>query len=265
MAYNTAYLGGPIYFGSKGAASFWVYDDTALVATVIAAGYISDARERGMEQGDFVLYRKFDSLSAKTNPSISLHTVTLVTASGATLSSAIGDSSGLTVAVNSTTGTPGVGDDINDGYSLGSLWVETDADEVYANVDTTSGAAVWYPLTDHFCLTFTGISLDNDDDVTSSLPVPFASQLTAAYTVVSSAAGTALNATASLVLSRNATAITNGVITIANAATGGDVDVATPTALNVFAAGDVLNIAVSTTQNITKACNFVAYFKRNAA
>lgn len=265
MAYNTAYLGGPIYFGSKGAASFWVYDDTALVATVIAAGYISDARERGMEQGDFVLYRKFTDLAAKTSPSISLHTVTLVTATGATLSAAIGDSSGLTVAVASATSTPGATQDVNAGFSLGSLWVETDVDEVYVNTDTTSGAAVWYPCTDHFMLTFSGASLATPA-IGMQIPVPVPATLVRAdIALANGAAGnTALNSTATLVMSRNATAITGGTVVITNAATTGDFN-ASPSALNLFAAGDILNVAVSTTQTTARSGNFVAYFKRAAS
>jgi hypothetical protein len=61
MAYNSAYLSGPFYFGGSGAAQMWMYDDTANVATVIASGYISDGNQRGMQPGDFVVYRKYDS------------------------------------------------------------------------------------------------------------------------------------------------------------------------------------------------------------
>ena len=267
MGYNTDYLAGPIYLGSKGAGSIWMYDDTAAVATVIASGYISDGFKHGMEQGDFVVYRKFDSLTAKSNAAISFHNVTVCTEDeDTTLSAAIGDTSGLTVPVVSDTGTPGVGDDINDGYGLGSLWVETDVDEIYANVDTTSGAAVWYPLSDHFMLTLSIADLATPT-TTVPLPVPAPGTLVSAYTVQGYGAATAaLAATATITLSRNATAITGGVITIANAATSGDVDSCAPSALNVFAAGDVLNLLVATTQTQTgNNANFVAYFKRAAS
>lgn len=263
MAYNSAYLSGPIYFGGKGAPSLWVYDDTASAATVIVSGYISDGYQRGMEQGDFILYRKFTSLSAKSSPTVSLHYVTVVTsAEDTTLSAAIGDTSGLTVPVVSGTTTPAATDDTNSGYTPGSLWVETDVDEVYANVDATSGAAIWYPLSDHFMLTYNGINLDADGTLGDiALPLPVPADLVSAYSVLAGS-GTSLSATCSIVLSRNATAITDGTITIANAATGADVDVATPSALNTFAAGDVLNGAVSTTQTSAQTANFVAYFRR---
>jgi hypothetical protein len=38
---------------------------------------------------------------------------------------------------------PGVGDDANDGYEPGSLWVDVSGDAAYVCVDATVGAAVW--------------------------------------------------------------------------------------------------------------------------
>jgi hypothetical protein len=263
MAYNSGYLSGPFYFAGLGAGKAWMYDDTAVAATVIASGYISDGFFRGMEKGDLVFYRQFASLSAKTTPVISLHYVTVCNAAeDTTLSAAYGSTTGLTVPVVSATGTPGVGDDVGDGYALGSIWVETDVDEVYVNTDTTSGAAIWYPITDHFMIC-AAISDLATPTVSIALPVPVPGILASAYTVMGYGATAALAATALVTLSRNATAITNGVITIANAATQGEVDSCTPTALNEFVAGDVLNLLVSTTAVLTgNNANFVAYFKR---
>lgn len=54
MAYTPgtlSLLGGTIEGGWK----FWVYTTADSLATVKGAGYISDAVNRGMEQGDFVL------------------------------------------------------------------------------------------------------------------------------------------------------------------------------------------------------------------
>lgn len=74
--------------------NIWTYDDTVVQATVAAANYISDAAKsntggpgRGMSIGDIVYYRRFASLSPKTSlTSITAHSVTNVTATGATLS-----------------------------------------------------------------------------------------------------------------------------------------------------------------------------------
>ncbi len=265
MAYNTEYLGGPIHFGSKANARMWVYDTTDLVATVIGSGHISDGYDRGLQLGDLVLIRKYDSLTTKANPSISFHTVTAVTsAENTTLSAAYGDDSGLTVPVVSTTGTPGVSDDVDLGYMLGSLWVETDQDQVYVNVDTTDGAAIWRPIIDQFVLTQDGISIDNNGTTGQfRMVVPQPARLIKAMAVVHGATTDANSAL--ITFSRNATVVTNGVITIAGTTAIGGVASCTPTAANVFAANDVLNGVVSGTQNNSSIANVTALFERNAA
>lgn len=45
------------------------------------------------------------------------------------------------------TGAPGVNDDSGDGYSVGSVWIDTTADDAYICLDATSGAAVWKQTT----------------------------------------------------------------------------------------------------------------------
>lgn len=43
-------------------------------------------------------------------------------------------------------GSPGVGDDSDDGYSIGSLWCNTNTGSIYKATDVTVGAAVWEDL-----------------------------------------------------------------------------------------------------------------------
>jgi hypothetical protein len=262
MAYDSGFLGGPIHFGSKGNANFWVLDTVDAVVTAIASGYISDGYLRGMQLGDFVLIRKYDSLVTKANPTISLHTVTAVTsAENTTLSAAVGDSSGLTVPVTSSTGTPGVTSDLDLGYMLGSIWVETDQDQAYVALDVTDGAAVWRPIVDQFVMTETGISIDTDGTTGRiRMAIPQPANLIKAFTVnnaVTTSAGSAI-----ITISRNSTAVTNGVITIDGTTGTGVVDSATPTALNTFAAADVLNGVISGTQTAAATVNFCALFER---
>ncbi len=44
------------------------------------------------------------------------------------------------------TAAPAVGDDADDGWVIGSLWIDTSADTVYMCCDATKGAAVWKQL-----------------------------------------------------------------------------------------------------------------------
>lgn len=41
---------------------------------------------------------------------------------------------------------PTVNDDSGDGYSIGSVWIDTSADQVYMATDVTVGAAIWKQL-----------------------------------------------------------------------------------------------------------------------
>ncbi len=45
--------------GGEIGMKWWVYDTVDAVATVYAAGYISDAKVRGMEKGDIVIVRRW--------------------------------------------------------------------------------------------------------------------------------------------------------------------------------------------------------------
>jgi len=47
----------------------------------------------------------------------------------------------------SATTAPGVGDDSADGYTVGSFWFDTVAEEGYVCLDTSPGAAVWKGIT----------------------------------------------------------------------------------------------------------------------
>lgn len=65
----------------------WFMSGTVADATVLAAGYISDAQSLGMVKGDIVDYL------LTTTPELYTHVVTAVSASGATLGSSPSTSS----------------------------------------------------------------------------------------------------------------------------------------------------------------------------
>jgi len=75
------------------------------------------------------------------------------------------------------------------------------------------------------------------------LVCPHAGAIAKIYTVIDGAVSTAdITITAAI----GVTGVTNGVVTIATAASGaGDVDVATPTAANVVTAGQAINLTVT--------------------
>ncbi len=78
---------------------------------------------------------------------------------------------------------------------------------------------------------------------------PVAGLIKKVYSVIDAALTTG-NAT--LTTKIGATAVTNGVVTITQAASAaGDVDVATPTALNTVAIGDVISVTVGGTNDET--------------
>lgn len=55
---------------------------------------------------------------------------------------------GTVVANNLSASTaPTTGDDSGDGYSIGSLWIDTSGDDGYICLDATSAAAVWKQIT----------------------------------------------------------------------------------------------------------------------
>lgn len=255
MAYDSAYLGGPLYLGSKGGQKLWMLDTVDLIANVIASGYISDAFTRGMEKGDVIIVRRYSALPAKTTlNSVSMHYASaVVDGTGSTLSAAIGDNSGLTVLVGSGTASPDADLDSADGYSVGSLYIETDADRVWICVDNSSGAAIWKPCDNSTVIQMSALALDGT--ATKSLPAPFKFKITGAYSILSGALATG---DATLQLKIGGTNVTNGLITITQSGSAAnDVDSATPTAANTGAAGALIQATVGGTNTATETADLL--------
>ncbi|MDP2206985.1 MAG: hypothetical protein Q8K65_11845 [Alphaproteobacteria bacterium] len=119
------------------------------------------------------------------------------------------------------------------------------------NVVLTEHAAVTQNVLQE--INFEKISTKASDAEVFRFVPSFAGSITKAYSVLNAALATG-NAT--LTLAINGVAVTNGVITATQAGSAaGDVDVATPTALNVFAAGDVITVTVGGASTATATAN----------
>ena len=57
MSYNSANLGMVAHCPGPIGMTIWVYDSVDVTGDVDTAGYISDAKERGMQKGDIVWHR----------------------------------------------------------------------------------------------------------------------------------------------------------------------------------------------------------------
>jgi hypothetical protein len=72
MAFNAAYLSGPLSLGGLAQGKVYIYDSADPLATVIGAGFFAEmgagaspATSRGMEKGDIVIVRLYDSVTTK--------------------------------------------------------------------------------------------------------------------------------------------------------------------------------------------------------
>ncbi|QIG69466.1 putative phage tail fiber protein [Rhizobium phage RHph_N3_13] len=83
---------------------------------------------------------------------------------------------------NATTA-PAVTDDANDGYAVGSVWVNTTADVVYICVDATVGAAVWltYQALDAALTSIAGLTTSADKMIYTTAADTYAVTVLTAY------------------------------------------------------------------------------------
>jgi len=242
MPYNGDHLG-LINIGSKSGRKVFAYTTTDVHTDVDAVGYFTDGATRGMDVGDIVYVIQVNSLTAPTSvTALTMHAVSASnsTTGVASIAAASTTSATVTVKADATTA-PVVGDDTADGYSVGSLFIDVTNDLPYINVDTSAGAAVWVPIRNTVILSFDGLSANGGDAAVARFVAPFNGRIVRVHSVLH---GGAL-ATGDLTLTTAiaGTGVTNGVITVTQSGSAaGDVDVATPTALNTATTGQQITI-----------------------
>lgn len=70
MAYVSADLRKVLDLGGEVGGGLWVLDTPDAVATVYAAGYISDADKKGMRKGDIVIHRRWTTTVPVTDAEV---------------------------------------------------------------------------------------------------------------------------------------------------------------------------------------------------
>ena len=146
---------------------------------------------------------------------------------------------------------------VNVAADLNQLYLQLDTASYYVAIAEGAGEAGWEKRTDTNKYTLHCAMVDISSATVSRVVVPQwgAGNITRITTVIN---GTIATADAVLTASIATTAITNGAVTIAySGSAAGDADSATPTALNVVAAGDVLKVvsgAASTNTILADIC-----------
>jgi hypothetical protein len=118
MAFNLAFLSGALNLAGKGQPRLFFYDTADSLATVVAAGYFAEcgagadpSTSRGMEKGDIVIVRFYDSVTTKaTFYGVEYLEVTAVDSDGDVTASSSGNAAVTATADGLTTGLiqPGV-------------------------------------------------------------------------------------------------------------------------------------------------------------
>lgn len=238
MAYATANLHDAVSAGY--ASRIWIYDGTDAAATVIAAGYISDSYDRGMKVGDLVIVRQFSTSAFTALTALTIHSCSAsVSGTGATLSATL--SGGTAILSNSAASAPLVTSDSAAGYALGSTWYNTATLEAWYCADATATAAVWVPIgPTQVTLCNNGLSSKASDAAVARFIAPFKFRIVRVDTVLNGALATG-DATFTTAIA--GTGVTDGVVTATESGSAaGDIDTATPSALNTGAAGALITV-----------------------
>ena len=232
-----------------------IYEGTDAYATVAGAGYISDAKDRGMNVGDTVTVKQFTTSGFTAITAVTSHVVTAVATSGATLSTSL--TGGTVTLTNVTTANPTVAADTTAGYVIGSLWYNSSTGDTFQCVDATTGAAVWISDGPLKVLLQAGkvATLGSGAEV-YRWRAPFKGKIVSVSAILN---GALASADGSVTFAIAGTGVTNGVITLTQAASAaGTKFTATPTALNTFNAGDTITATIGGGDSSASTANLAA-------
>lgn len=135
MAFNYDDFGRVLVNKSAGLVSGYAYTSTTeTLGTIVADNYFDDLIDNKniLVIGDLIFIKGSDAQGLYKVTSVTTH-VTLSNFLNETHVAAAAD--------------PAVTDDIADGYSIGSMWINETDDGIFICTDVTAGAAVWKEVT----------------------------------------------------------------------------------------------------------------------
>lgn len=242
-----------------GQGQTWVYEGVDTGATVIGAGFISDALSRGMNVGDFLIVKEFTSAAKTALTALTTHAITAVAASGATAGAALSGSGSN--FLGSGTATPDANYDVVDGNLVGSIYVETDQipKEPYVCTSNGTGAAVWQSMANEAVLSIASPVLTSAAQ-TLRLVAPFTGRVVGFRGVVTTVATGASDKLLRLVISGNT--VTSGSLTLGHGNAAGTRYAATPTTDNACVAGNQITLQFGAQKTATGVFNFYVMCRR---
>lgn len=276
MAYNGAGISGPFYAGGAlGAKRLWFYDTLDALATVTASNYFNDPNApRGFQPGDVMFYTQWSTAvgAGGTIANFYILYCTGVVATSAYYPAELNSSydgaatfaqwSNATGITNnfSATSDPTVSNDTSQGYTPGSMWLNTTTGEMWRCVSNGSGAAVWEAL-DSVDYNFRSISLASAANAISFVP-GFKFRLHSFTAVIDALTTSPLSTAVTAQAKDGSTNITGGLITFTTSDVVGTARSAITSGDQPFANTDTLNIAIGTPAAAGSTADFLIKLKK---
>lgn len=224
----------------------YVYEGTDTPATVIAAGFISNAYDIGMRVGATLHVKQFSNAAKTALVADSMHSVTAVADGvGATASAAL--AGGTANGVLSGTSSPDANLDTLDGAIVGTVYVDTNGDhnagyaEPFVATAVGTAGAIWMSIANDMVFAALNTTiLTSAGQTLERFVAPWAGRLIGFRAMVMTVATGATNKIAWVVISGNTVA--SGFLTLGDGDAAQTKYAAAPTTDNAFAAGNEIKI-----------------------